>query len=226
MTRAFARLAAVLALCLVGMASVAQATPPLPLDLAGVSLTIDVPETYAGGTPLHVSGRLLAYFHLPIVVEVAQPVSGQEIRIYADGVPDQTVTTNSEGIYGADLLFDALAPTTRSIRAVAFEGSAIETQSRTATTRLARTLIGLTIQPSSLSLAPGGSASLRALGEFDDGRVEDVTGRVLWTSSDAQTATVGNTGADKGLVTGIQPGSATITGAMDGLAAAAGVDVA
>jgi hypothetical protein len=201
----------------------ARAAPPLPLDVAGMSLTASAPETYTAGTPITVSGRLLAYAHLPIVFETAQPVPQQRIDVFVDGTLATSTTTNGEGVYNAELRFDAEPPVRRSIRAVAFDGTALRTSSAPVETRLARVLIGMRIDPATLSLAQGESAQLQAIGEFDDGRTSAVTARATWSSSDATTVVAGNGAEDKGRVVAVKSGEATIVATLDGVSATASV---
>ncbi|UBO73676.1 beta strand repeat-containing protein [Aeromonas rivuli] len=72
---------------------------------------------------------------------------------------------------------------------------------------------GLVITTSPLTLAAGLTGQLTASGTYSDGSVVDVTADVSWTSSDPAVATVG---LNTGLVNAVLPGSATITGTLDG----------
>jgi trimeric autotransporter adhesin len=72
---------------------------------------------------------------------------------------------------------------------------------------------GLTITVPPLTLAAGLTGQLTATGSYSDGSSVDVTANVSWTSSNPAVATVG---LNTGLVTAVLPGSATITGTLDG----------
>ncbi|MCS3456727.1 uncharacterized protein YjdB [Aeromonas sp. BIGb0405] len=80
---------------------------------------------------------------------------------------------------------------------------------------------GLSITTPPLTLAAGLTAQLAATGSYDDGSNRDVTASVSWSSSDPAVATV----SPSGLVTAVAPGSATITGALDGETATIAVTV-
>ncbi|MNG92351.1 Bacterial Ig-like domain (group 2) [compost metagenome] len=80
---------------------------------------------------------------------------------------------------------------------------------------------GLTITVPPLSLAAGLSSQLTASGAYSDGTSTDVTASVQWSSSDPSIATVSLTG----LVTAVAPGTATITGTLDGQTATLSVTV-
>jgi hypothetical protein len=121
--------------CAIAFAGIARSTPPVPLDLAGFSLTIEASETFVAGVPIAVAGQLCAYAHLPIVFEAAQPVSDQDIVVYVDGVASTSARTDSAGSYSVTLQLGT-QPATHSIRAVAFQSMPIETWSRAVATRL------------------------------------------------------------------------------------------
>ncbi|MBL0542744.1 Ig-like domain-containing protein, partial [Aeromonas caviae] len=71
----------------------------------------------------------------------------------------------------------------------------------------------LQITPAVSSLPVGLSEQLTGEALLSDGQVQDVTTDdvVSWRSSDPAVATVSNSGADKGRVTGVSPGTVTIT---------------
>ncbi|MBV7414186.1 Ig-like domain-containing protein [Aeromonas sp. sif2433] len=83
------------------------------------------------------------------------------------------------------------------------------------------TVGGLTITVPPLTLAAGQSSQLAASGAYGDGTTKDVTHDVHWSSSDPAIATV----SLNGLVTAVAPGTATITGTLDGQSATLSVTV-
>lgn len=78
----------------------------------------------------------------------------------------------------------------------------------------------LAIAPASVNLTVGESKNLVATATFSDGTTQNVTATTVWTSGAAAIATVGDSAADKGKVTGVANGSATITALYGGLPAA------
>jgi uncharacterized protein YjdB len=74
-------------------------------------------------------------------------------------------------------------------------------------------------------VAIGQTVNLIATGVFSDGSKQDVTSQATWSSSDASTASVGNTGSNKGQVTGETPGSATVTATMQTISGTVQVSV-
>jgi uncharacterized protein YjdB len=56
-----------------------------------------------------------------------------------------------------------------------------------------------------------------AVGTFADSSEQNLTASVTWTSSPASVATVSNAASSKGLATGVEPGSSTITALFAGL---------
>ncbi|MBV8135743.1 MAG: Ig-like domain-containing protein [Deltaproteobacteria bacterium] len=87
------------------------------------------------------------------------------------------------------------------------------------------TLSSLTITPPDASLARGTSEQFTATGNFSDGTTEDLTKTVSWTSSASGTATVSDASDSKGLVTGTEVGTATITATEDGVSGSTTVKV-
>ncbi|MFH0899537.1 MAG: Ig-like domain-containing protein [Pseudomonadota bacterium] len=69
----------------------------------------------------------------------------------------------------------------------------------------------ITISPATGTIADGQTIQLNAIGEFSDGTTADVTTQVFWASDRPDLATVSNTSGSRGLVTGVAPGTATIT---------------
>ena len=81
---------------------------------------------------------------------------------------------------------------------------------------------GLTITVPPMTLAAGLTGQLAASGSYSDGSTTDVTTAVSWSSSDTAVATVG---LHTGLVTAVAPGTAILTGILDGQSATLQVTV-
>lgn len=86
-------------------------------------------------------------------------------------------------------------------------------------------LVFLSLSPSSLTLAPAGSAQLTATGLFSDGSSVDLTTAVTWTSSAVGVAQVSNAAGSEGLVTAIASGNATISADLGSVGATLPVTV-
>ena len=69
------------------------------------------------------------------------------------------------------------------------------------------TLTAVAVTPPTPSVVQDTTLQMTATGSFDDGSVENITGKVTWSSSDNSKATVGSSG----VVKAVNPGSATIT---------------
>ena len=72
-------------------------------------------------------------------------------------------------------------------------------------------LSSLSVSPATLSIADGAIGALTATATYDDASTADVTSSATWTTSDATKATV-----SAGFVTGVDPGSATVTAMYQG----------
>jgi hypothetical protein len=69
------------------------------------------------------------------------------------------------------------------------------------------TLSTLTVGPQTPSIQQGSTLQMTATGTYNDGSIKTLTNSAFWSTSDSTIASVGTTG----LVTGVAPGTATIT---------------
>lgn len=72
-------------------------------------------------------------------------------------------------------------------------------------------LLELTVSPATLTLPAAGTRALTATGTFSDGSTQELTETATWTSSNPAVAQVSNVAPNRGLVTAIATGTATIT---------------
>jgi trimeric autotransporter adhesin len=77
----------------------------------------------------------------------------------------------------------------------------------------AATLVSVEVTPSIPSIANGRTLQFVATGVFSDSSTQNLTGQVIWSSSDATIATVSTTSGSNGLATAVGVGSATISAA-------------
>ena len=61
-----------------------------------------------------------------------------------------------------------------------------------------------------LVMTTGAQRQFQAFARYNNGTSAEVTNQVLWTSTNLAAVTVGNTSADKGLVTAVAPGDANV----------------
>ena len=86
-------------------------------------------------------------------------------------------------------------------------------------------LQSLKIEPTSANLIVGGNTQFKVTATFTDNTTLDVTDSSEWSSNVVSAATVTNTGTDRGLVTGVAVGSATITATYGGQSISAVVTI-
>jgi uncharacterized protein YjdB len=89
----------------------------------------------------------------------------------------------------------------------------------------AATLVSLSVTPGSASVAQGGTRQLTATGTYSDGSTQNLTSTVTWSSSALGVASVSNASGSEGLVSGLSPGSASITVAVGAVSASMSVTV-
>jgi trimeric autotransporter adhesin len=86
-------------------------------------------------------------------------------------------------------------------------------------------LISIQITPQGTPVPAGIEESLQATGSFADGQSLNLTSAVTWTSSSPSVATISNTNESNGVVTGIAPGTTTITAVFAGVSGTATLTV-
>jgi Big-like domain-containing protein len=86
-------------------------------------------------------------------------------------------------------------------------------------------LTGLSVAPNPLVLSQFEMGQLRATARFSDGTMSDVTGSVTWSSGQPMIASVSSPPSPAGIVTGLSPGTATVTASFGGFMASATVVV-
>jgi uncharacterized protein YjdB len=87
------------------------------------------------------------------------------------------------------------------------------------------TVVGLEITPPSATIPLLQTAALTANGTLSDGSSANVTQQATWTSSNPLVASVSNASGTRGQVTGLLPGTATITATVNGRTATTTVTV-
>lgn len=80
------------------------------------------------------------------------------------------------------------------------------------------TLTSIAIAPTAPQVQLGTTTQLQVFGTFNDGSRNQVKTGVAWSSSDSTVASIGQT---SGVLTGVQPGTATITADAQGLSSTA-----
>jgi uncharacterized protein YjdB len=72
------------------------------------------------------------------------------------------------------------------------------------------TLTGIVVTPAGVTIGTAGFVQMYATATYADGTTADVTDQATWTSNNAAVATVRSTDPNRGRVTGVGPGTATI----------------
>lgn len=101
-------------------------------------------------------------------------------------------------------------PTTISATLGALSGSAPLTVT-------APTLLSINVTPANSSAPKGTQPQLTAVGVYDNGTTQVLTGAVQWSSSTPSVATVSNAGAYSGLASALSTGPTTITATYQGV---------
>lgn len=177
-------------------------TPAAPSIASGLNTQFSVVGTFIDATTSNVTTQNLTddvvwASSSPGVASVSD-VAGSKGRAQGLAVGTATISATFGGVSGTSLL-TVTAPVAQS----------------------------LAIAPSTVNLTVGESKNLIATASFSDGTTQNVTDSTAWTSSATSIATVGDSAADKGKVTAVANGSATITAVYGGLpAATAAVTVA
>jgi uncharacterized protein YjdB len=83
------------------------------------------------------------------------------------------------------------------------------------------TLSSITVTPETPSVQAGSTIQMTATGTYSDGNTKTITSSVSWSSSDVSDATV----SDTGLVTGVEPGTVTLTATSGSISGATSVTI-
>jgi trimeric autotransporter adhesin len=83
------------------------------------------------------------------------------------------------------------------------------------------TLSSISVTPETPSVQTGKTQQMTATGTYSDGSTKTITSTVDWTSSDTSEATVSSTG----LVTGVAPGTVTVTAALNDISGTTSVTI-
>ncbi len=81
----------------------------------------------------------------------------------------------------------------------------------TALTVTSAKLTSITIQPTNASIFLGTTQLYTAQGNFSDGTTQDLTGQVIWRSSNKVNAVISNAEGSKGLLTPLRAGATTVS---------------
>jgi uncharacterized protein YjdB len=84
-------------------------------------------------------------------------------------------------------------------------------------------LTSITITPSDSMIPKGTGEQLKAIGHYSDGRTQDLTQSVSWSSSDQSLAVVSNAAGSQGFVTGTGMGGVTISATLPGVPGVTGL---
>jgi len=192
----------------------------------------DTSNDVSGDTILTLTGDTLSSLDVsPLNPSLANGTTLQftATAVVTDGTTQKTQNITSEVVWTTDTTDDArvsnsvdsiglataIDPGSTNVNA-AF-GSTTATASTLSVTNAA--LNKLQILPANPSLTIGIEYPLNAKGVYTDGTVytnQDLTDKVVWSSSDANVATICNAAACKGKVSPVAAGTATITANMPG----------
>lgn len=78
-------------------------------------------------------------------------------------------------------------------------------------------LLSIRIQPAAATIAAGSTQQFRAIAQYSDGTLADVTISALWETSNGQIATISNASGSQGLATGRRAGTVTVSASLQGV---------
>lgn len=141
------------------------------------------------------------------------------IASFSDGIQRNISTLVSWDVSGPQLSIDtnglatANAVGTVTISATdSGTGISSDDSGQSATALISDAVLqSISVSPSTATLPPGANVQLLATGQYNNGASVDVTSIVVFNTSDSSVATVENVGAERGIVTAVAPGSATIS---------------
>jgi Big-like domain-containing protein len=97
--------------------------------------------------------------------------------------------------------------------------------SGSATLTVSATLVSIAVTSTTLSIAPSTSEQFIAIGTYNDGSTQNLTGSVTWTSSNTSVATVSSSAPTLGLVKALSAGITSISAASGPITGSAALTV-
>ncbi|MGA2710671.1 MAG: Ig-like domain-containing protein, partial [Steroidobacteraceae bacterium] len=136
---------------------------------------------------------------------------------WSSSAPTVATVSNNAGTIGVST---AVSPGSSTITAMmgALSGS-------TTLTVTAASLVSIGVTPAIASIAVGLKTQFTAVGTYTDNSTQDITAKVVWTSSAPSLATVSNASGYDGLATALSPGPATITATLGTITGSTGLTV-
>jgi 6-phosphogluconolactonase (cycloisomerase 2 family)/uncharacterized protein YjdB len=136
---------------------------------------------------------------------------------WSSSAPTIVTVSNTAGTTGVTT---AVSPGSSTITATldAVSGS-------TTLTVTAATLVSIGVTPAIASIAMGLKTQFTAMGTYTDNSTQNITAKVVWTSSAPSIATVSNASGYDGLTIALSPGPATITATLGTIAGSTGLTV-
>jgi uncharacterized protein YjdB len=178
-------------------------------------------EGVTGTAQLNVSGANLTGITITPASAILAPASTQQytaIASYDDGTSQNVstlVTWSSSATNVATVT--AFGQATGQSSGLATIAASYGAFSSTANLLVeAAPLTSIVVTPSNSTIPEQILAGLTAIGTFGDGNTQDLTAAVIWTSSQASVATVSNAAGTRGQVTGVAPGTSTISAIFAG----------
>jgi hypothetical protein len=140
---------------------------------------------------------------------------------YADG---STLDLTTSAIWGSSALSVATAnasglATSTSTGQTTITAAAASIGGSSTLTVTPATLVSIAITPAIQTIPLGTTEQFAATGTFSDGSAQDITGSVLWDSSDGSVATISNAAGSQGLATSAASGNSNISAASGSISA-------
>ncbi len=198
--------------------AVAPGTTSITATLGGVSGSRNLVVTNATLTSITVtpSGSFLAkgtqqFFTATGIYSDGTLKDLTTTASWSSDVPAVATVDNSAGAQG---LVTAVAAGSANITATDAMSGKSGTTKVTVTNAV---LMSIAITPANPSIAKGTTVQLTAIGTYNDGRKQDLTTLVTWSTSTTNVS-VSNTAGTEGLATGLDVSTATITAQLSGMA--------
>lgn len=86
-------------------------------------------------------------------------------------------------------------------------------------------LVSIAVTPANVTLPLGSTRQFTATGTFTDSSTQNLTTQVTWTSSDDTRVAISNADGSRGLATGLNQGTVTITATLGGVTGSTGLEV-
>lgn len=217
-----------------GIVTAAQVTPPAGVDISAeldgktgsanlkiinatiTGLFIDPPASIL---PVGNKENYSAYVSLNTT-----PVETVDVSSQVEwSIENERIAVISNAVFNKGQLLSLTEGLSQVQAEISFAGQSLNASSNLEVVPI--TLKKIDVSPSDISVVKGTSGTYSALGTYNNGDKRDISGSVLWSSSNSTVVTIETSGVNAGKAYAVVPGASTIRASLSGIVGLASANV-